>query len=235
MKKWTLVTFLGLSFASLSSAQTPIAQWTFEINTPADATDSPTISGIAADFGTGTASGVHAGALTDWSTPSGNGSANSLSVNTWAVGDYFQFRTSTVGFSGIFLSFDQTSSGTGPRDFDLRYSTDGINFTPFATYSVLANAAPNPVWNTSTASGLYTMTYDLSAVTALDNATDVYFRIGNTSTVSANGGTVAAACTDRLDNFMVAQIPEPSTYALLGLGALALALAQHRRQKTCPA
>jgi len=50
-----------------------ITQWTFEINTPADVSNSTFISGITADVGVGTASGVHASSSTDWSTPSGNG------------------------------------------------------------------------------------------------------------------------------------------------------------------
>lgn len=230
MKKWLLITLLGLAMVSLSSAQGPIAQWTFEINTPADLTGSATISGIAADVGNGPASGVHASAATAWTTPAGNGSANSLSANTWGVGDYFQFQTSTIGFSGIFLSFDQTSSGTGPRDFELRYSTDGNNFTTFGAYTVLANGgAPNPAWNTTTPSSAYSFSYDLSSVTALDNASDVYFRLVDTSTTSANGGTVGTAGTDRVDNFTVAPVPEPSTCLLVGFGTLALLLVRRRK------
>jgi hypothetical protein len=228
VKKPTFSLFVTLAFVPFGFAQT-IAQWTFELNTPADLNNSATISSIAADVGSGTASGVHADAASDWSTPAGNGSANSFSVNTWGVGDYFQFQTSTLGFTGILLSWDQTSSGTGPRDFELGYSTDGINFTPFTTYSVLANAAPNPVWNATTYSSLYTFTYDLSAVTALDNDADVFFRLVNTSTISASGGTVAAAGTDRVDNFTVAVVPEPSTYVLGGLG-LAMLIYLRRRK-----
>jgi hypothetical protein len=53
----------------------------------------------------------------------------------------------------------------------------------------------------------------------------VYFRITNASTVSINGGVVAAAGTGRVDDFTVFQVvavPEPSQIALFGLGAIGL-------------
>ncbi len=219
----TLSVFSALVAAaavSSASAQT-IAQWTFEINTPPDATDTNVIAGIAADFGSGSAMGLHASTATDWTTPAGNGSANSLSVNTWAVNDFFQFRLGTVGYSGLSVSFDQTSSSTGPRDFNLQYSTDGSSFTTFAPYTVLQNGgAPNASWNATTYASAYTLNFDLSSITAIDNAANVYFRLVNSSTFTPSGGTVAAGGTDRVDNFTVYVVPEPT--GLLAVGGLML-------------
>jgi len=211
-----LSAIVASAVVSSASAQTTIAQWTFETSPPADLTDSATISGILADVGTGTASGVHASASTDWSTPTGNGSANALSANNWTVGDYFEFNLGTVGYSGIGVSFDQTSSGTGPQDFTLQYSTDGFTFTDFASYVVLANASPNPTWNPTTGSSLYSYAFDLSAVPVLNNAANVSFRLIDVSTVSAGGGTVGATGTDRVDNFTVYAVPEPGGLAAVG-------------------
>ena len=74
---------------------------------------------------------------------------HSYSSNQWQIGDYYQFQVSTVGQSQIGLVFDQTSSATGPRDFKVQYSTNGTTFTDSGfSYSVLANAAPNPLWST---------------------------------------------------------------------------------------
>jgi hypothetical protein len=64
-------------------------------------------------------------------------------------------------------------------------------------------------------------------VTALNNASTVYFRLIDNSTTSASGGTVASTATDRIDNFTITAtpqaVPEPASFALFGLGALAVA------------
>src|SRR5262245_19793198 len=103
---------LGLLAAALIgtlSAQAQILpRWTFETSIPV------TAGPIAAEVGTGNASGLHAGAAV-YSSPSGNGSLHSYSANVWAVGDYWQFQSSSTGNSGLNLSWDQTSSATGPR------------------------------------------------------------------------------------------------------------------------
>jgi predicted extracellular nuclease len=197
---------MALPMQSVQAATTVIAQWSFESpNTPADATDAATYpNAIAPAVGAGNAGGVHASAATDWTTPVGNGSADSFSTANWAVGDYYQFTVSTLNYTGIQVSWDQTSSNTGPRDFKLAYSTDGTSFTDFGSpYIVLANGTPNPAWNGTTSSSAYSFSRDLSAITALDNQANVYFRLIDTSTTSANGGTVATGGTNRVDNFTV--------------------------------
>ena len=113
----------------------------------------------------------------------------------------------------------------------MSYSLNGTSFTQIgSTYSVLANAAPNPAWNAVTASSLYTFNYDLGSL--VDNSSTVYFRIADASTTSANGGTVAAAGTDRIDNFSVftTPVPEPSAVALGILGGLAGLVIWKRRK-----
>jgi len=213
MKKLLLVSFLAVAALSVS-AQT-IAKWTFETSVPAGAPGAGVwLTNIAAEIGSGTASGFHAGAAT-YSNPSGNGSAESFSSTTWAIGDLYQFVASTVGYSGTGFTFDQVSSTSGPRDFDLRYSTDGSTFTTFASYIVKSNAAPNPVWNSGTSSSLYTYAFDLSSVTALNNQPTVYFRLVDVSTASAGGGAPSAAGASRLDNVEIAVVPEPSTVSFI--------------------
>lgn len=212
-----------------------VAQWTFEApNTLADASSVGTYpNAIAAAIGSGTAGGVHASSSTAWSTPAGNGSANSFSANNWAVGDYFQFSTSTLGFFDVALSWDQTSSNTGPRDFKLAYSTNGTTFTDFATYSVLANASPNAPWNPTTSSALFSVGQDLTAIPSLDDQANVVFRLIVASTVAANGGSLASAGTGRVDNFTVlaTPVPEPQMVLMLlgGLGCVLLAARRRDR------
>ncbi len=208
------------SFAAMTNAAV-LAQWTFETNTPADLNNSAAGPSVTAEVGTGTLQGVHANAGSDWTTPAGNGSANSYSVNTWELGDYTQFSTSALGFKDIQITFDATSSGTGPRDFKLQYSTDGVSFTDFTTYQVLANASPNPTWNGTTSSPIYSLAFDLSSITALNDDASIFFRLTMNSTTSASGATVAAGGTSRVDNVTVNGnvIPEPATMALLALGS----------------
>jgi hypothetical protein len=218
-------TFLALTTLVLASA-TPlyadtVATWTFESSSSSIAGTSNHIDGIAAEVGSGIASGVHASASTVWSSPAGNGSAHSFSANNWSVGDYWQLQVNTTGYHGLSLSFDQTGSGTGPRDFTLSYSLNGSSFTQIGSYSVLANASPNPLWNSTTSSSLYTYNYDLGSL--VDDSPTVYFQIMDADTTSTTGGTVGTGGTDRIDNFSVftTPVPEPSTVAIGILSGLA--------------
>ena len=187
----TVIFFL----AAISYAATTHTQWTVESpTTPADLTNSATSPPVSASTGSGTLTGVHASALTDWSTPVGNGSAESLSSNEWAIGDYYQFQTSTTGVSGVTLSWGQTRSSTGPSGFDLRWSSDGVNYTTAMSYIV-----PQIAWSSAPASFQpgSVFTADLSAVAALNNQANAYFRLVATSAPSASGGT------NRVDDFTV--------------------------------
>lgn len=229
MRKIFAAGFAVLALSASAMADT-LSSWSFESATISgtSATNSP--SPATADggiFQAGTAaSGVHASASSAWSSPAGNGSAKSYSGSAWAVADYYQFKTSSVGYGSIVVDFDATSSNTGPRDFNLQYSTDGTSYTTFTSYSVLANAAPNNTWSSLPANYRpeHHYTFNLSSVTAINNATNLYFRLTVNSAISANGGAIAAGGTSRVDNFTVGGtvVPEPTSLALLALGSLAL-------------
>ncbi|MBC7877201.1 MAG: ExeM/NucH family extracellular endonuclease [Anaerolineales bacterium] len=198
-KMFSAITILALMLMALpvqsAQAATNIAQWTFE-PPPLDATDAATYpNAIAPVVGSGNAGGFHASASTDWTTPAGNGSTDSFSSNTWAIGDYYQFTVSTLTFQSIQVSWDQTRSGTGPADFKLAYSTDGTTFTDFGSYTVAATT-----WSSSTPASS-NFSFNLSAVTAVDNQSNVYFRLIATSAAGGIGGT------NRVDNFTVSGNP----------------------------
>lgn len=211
--------FAALSFGAVTAqAQTTVAQWTFETSAPA--TSGP----FAAEVGTGQASGFHAGAATVYSSPAGNGSARSFSSNTWAVGDYYQFAVSTLGLPNISVSWDQTGSNTGPRDFALSYSTNGTTFTNVGNYGLTAVA-----WSSATAAVGSSFSY---AVAGASNAANVLFRLTDISAVSINGGTVAAGGTGRVDNFTVTSaVPEPGTWLMMlaGVGLMAARIGRRSR------
>jgi hypothetical protein len=223
MKRWNFFSLVIL-LAVGSSVRGQIALWNFDSLTLSPSTTNATsLFNVSADFGTGTASGTH-GTAAVFSTPSGNGSAKAISANRWAVGDYWQFQTSTLGYNGIMVSWDQTSSGSGPGFGRLQYSTDGSAFTSVGDdYSILQNGTPHTSWGSSPPrSAFYTFNVDLSGIPALNNASAVYFRLLDDSTVSADGSTVTTAGADRVDNFSVLLVPEPSSLAFVALGALAL-------------
>jgi len=227
MIKTLLATAAVIAPLALPAHAVTVVQWDFE-NAPADLSNSTVSPSVAASLGTGTASGVHASAATDWTTPSGNGSANSLSANTWAIGDYYQFSFSTTGYVDMTLSFDQIGSSTGPRDFTLAYSTDGSTFTNVASYSLTGA----PAWSAGTPQPVHTYSFDLSAVTALDNQATVLVRLVDASTVAIGGGVVQTGGTGRVDNFtvMLSPVPEPGAAAMLLAGLAGVGFVARRRR-----
>jgi MYXO-CTERM domain-containing protein len=225
MKKQMLLS-MAVALASAASASASIvAGWTIPTAAGGTLTGSNYTYG-AADQGAATAgsslSGFHALAATTWSSPAGNGSQFSLSSNNWSVNDYYQIAVSTVGFSDIYLAWDQTRSGTGPSNFRVDMSTDGTNFnTILASYTVIqASTSGTLSWTTGGAvQSAFTTT--ISSIAGADNQATLVFRFVNLSTAQPAG-------TNRIDNIFVSSgpIPAPGAVALLGLAGL---VARRRR------
>lgn len=234
MKKLA-VSILLVAGAAVSASAATIAKWTFETSIPGGTgLTAATISNIAAEIGTGTASGVHASASTVWSNPTGNASIESLSSNFWATGDYLQFSASASSFTGITVSWDQTKSSTGPASFKIAYSTNGTTFTDHASYTVVGGAAGSVTysdlttgtgWSTTKTATNTSFIYSFPDAHVLSGATSVYFRL-------ISEVTPATAGTSRVDNFEISgtAIPEASSFAtLVGLGALGFCASRRRR------
>ena len=233
MKKILALATLA-AISSIPAFGDTLALWTFEntgLGTYTPGANTATTnyfaeSGLQA--GTAAAIGLHSAAAAAYSGPAGNGSTHSLSANNWNPNDYWQLSLSTVGYSGLSLSFDQTGSGTGPRDFALSYSVNGGSFTPIgSTYSLIVST-----WSVSTPMTGFTQNYDLGSFTDINNASSVIFRITDMDTTSISGATVGTAGTDRIDNFSVftTPVPEPSTAAFGILGGLAALVAWKRKK-----
>lgn len=212
-----------LATATVANAFPPLAEWTFEVSIPTTSGPHAAEGGLNAGAGS-PASGSHVSGATVFDNPVGNGSAESFSSNNWAVGDYYQFCTSTIGYMAIQFAWDHVGSGTGPRDFDVQYNVNGGSYTvvPASAYQVRTNASP--AWTSGSATALDSRVLDLSLITALDNQNQICIRLVNLSTVSTNGGTVASGGTSRVDNVGISgtEVPEPTTLALMSLGVIGL-------------
>ena len=201
-KMRTTFCLLAALWVSCASANT-IALWTFETSIPNSA--GPHVAEEGVNTPISNASSVHSSPDAIFIARVGNGSNWSFNSIDWNIGDYYQFQTSTLGFEAIKISFDQTSSRRGPRDFELQYSTDGASFTNFASYSVLPNVAPD-FWDPPVHHPQYGFDFDLSSIAALNDRPIVYLRLLDTGTTSANGDSVLNVGTDRVDSFAISGI-----------------------------
>ena len=245
MKKIILLIAIG-SVLNLDCerASVVLANWTFETYTAASLTAAtgPALLAVAGlGAGVAVATAVHASSSTVWSNPTGNGSVESFSANNWAVGDYFQFRTSSLGYTGINLSWDQTGSSTGPTNFSVLYSTDsGANFTQFATYAIVKSSGTLINYSDGVTGGSWlsnklatntSFSYDFSSITGLDSNSDIVFRLAQLNNITSGASTVSTSGSGRIDNVIITAVPEPSTCALLVLGGAALVAVRSLRKK----
>ena len=192
-------------------------------NVPTGTTYSVGGANIGANAGLGMLYSVHQLAAATYTSPAGNGSQYAFSSNNWRTGDYYEARVSTLGYSGIELSWDQARSSTGAKQFELIMSVDGgANWsTIVATYDVLQSGGGGSpgTWSSTTYNPLYSTVASLGA--AADNQSEVIVRWrALVDAVSSTTGAYAATGSVRLDNVMFNAIPAPGALALLGLAGL---------------
>jgi hypothetical protein len=191
--------------------KSPTSRWSFEAVTVNNTGTTPNFGSTSqtADIGdltTGSQlTGFHSSNST-WSCGVGgivgNGSNKSLHVTNWSVGDYFQFQLSTTYYDSLLLTVEQTSSGSGPRDFKLQYSLNGTSYTDITTYQVPYYLPSLTVhsWSSTNYQSQSAFSFDLSLLSQIHNQSLVYFRLVNTSTTALLGGTIQTAGTSRIDN-----------------------------------
>ncbi len=224
LTKFSLVAVVAATAVATSASAAVVAGWTITTAFPTGAGNVPT--GVtytvgAANEGLQTTGSelrsVHSLAAATYTSPAGNGSQYAFSSNNWSTGDFYEARLSTLGYSDISISWDQTRSSTGPATFELVMSTDGgANFTTLlASYTVLQSGgggAPG-TWSSTTYNPIYSLN---QAAAAADNQANVIFRFRSLA-------TTAAAGSSRIDNVMIysGPVPAPGAIALLGVAGLA--------------
>lgn len=119
---------------------------------------------------------------------------------------------STLGEIDLILSYAERYTSTGPTGVSIQYSTDGVAYTPFSSYTTVRDGA-----FAATARVI-----DLSSVDALENLSNAYVKITFTG-FNANGTGAA-----RVDNILISSVPTPGAVALLGAAGV-LAVRRRRR------
>ncbi|AFL85675.1 endonuclease/exonuclease/phosphatase family protein [Belliella baltica DSM 15883] len=183
------------SMISLQAQTEVIAGWTFESSIVEDR--------IIADLGNSLNTGDNAQIISpvniNFTTyVQGTGGSGTFSKNTNAWQDaatsekYWQIKVNTLGFDNLNLSSRQQGSSTGPRDFKIDYSLDGLTWV----------AIPGSEITVGTTFG--SATVDGLAIPAeASNKNEVFFRWIATSNNSIGGGTVASTGTNRIDDILL--------------------------------
>jgi PEP-CTERM motif len=165
-----------------------------------------------------------------------NGWSSLAPIGTQGV----EFDASTAGFSNIQISFDLETTKQAEANMELEYTTDGTTWNNAAiTYAAdpglvkVNSTSANTVMGTyisfsSTSTTFWNgITADLSGISAANNDPNFGIRIVNASTGADDincGGTAYNNSSGnwRVDNVTITSVPEPSTFALAGLGLAAL-------------
>lgn len=223
----TILALSALAVASFASAAQAdiVAYWNFNNLTPSatgvapsnanQTTYAPTtgagsinLSGWTSRAGTTSPFGItnFAGSTLNAIAPDAAGQALALEGGTTTLANNnatLDVLVSLTNLQNPILTFASRNTSTGFNNNQVSWSTDGINYTNFATYALTTTFA--------------LQTFDFSNVNALDNASTVYLRITFLGATTSGGN-------NRIDNVQVnaSIIPTPGAAALLGLGSLAM-------------
>lgn len=215
-----VATFMALPHTGIS--QTTISQWTYEPLQGTTANPTPNTGiGSSALVGSMTSPGTATGMLL---AGTGCGTQNGANPGAWAIATAnpgatnessgAQFNVSTIGYTGITVSWDQRWSNTSTNTVRLQYTTDGTtwnNFTMTAGNTTLcAGVIDNGRFETNAGDQYRRVIVDLSSISAINNNSSFGFR-AVAAHYQATGqfrqanapGTVATGGTWRFDNVTI--------------------------------
>jgi hypothetical protein len=200
---------LGVETLTITAIESPvlpdvIAHWTFEdLLKQATITDSTTFmttpytadNGIAANVNIAPISIAGGSKFTAWVGGSGGTGTWAANADGWVLGTdtkYWFVTISTFGYENLKLSSKQRGSNTGPRDFKVQYSTDGLSWTdvPSSSITVAGN------FTTGVLDGI-------SLPAACNNQNVLMLRWIMTSEFSVTAGAISAAGTNRIDDILI--------------------------------
>lgn len=184
LRSQALTLLLCIFFVGVSWGQT-IISWDFNTN------NNPNINlpggTTSITFNTGGTLGT-----------SGCGTGSGISNSGWNVGEYIQLVVPTTGYDITNISFNVRSSGTGPGNFKIQYSSNGTSGTF------------NDVSSSSFASGNGTCVsrgpFDLSAINTIDNNSNSVLRLvftGGEADGTPATGDAQSAGTFRIDDIVI--------------------------------
>jgi hypothetical protein len=232
----TLPIIISLFFAAITAQGAVITQWNFNggsTTTVPGGSSSPSASigngtavlngSASATFADGTTNGRSSDPVTTapsnyaWNTTTYGPAGNSDLSNG------VRFHVSTVGYTGITLSFDLRTSSTASRYAAVQYTLNGTTWTTAGF--VTANAGDT--WFKQN-------TFDLSSITAVNHNANFGIRIvaawestatgagANSLVPAATGSTYGSGGTWRFDMVTINGVPEPSCVIFASFSSLLL-------------
>jgi hypothetical protein len=202
-----LIVFFAL-MGQIKAQTDTIALWTFENATKrALITDSASFINTPYTADAGIAANVNIAPITligsrfpvatasQWVAGSGGTGTFAPNSENWPGGantKYWMITISTAGYESLKISSRQRSSTTGPRDFKVQYSTNGVLWTDVSGTTITCG--------TTFGAGDLT-NVDLPA--ACNHQATLHIRWIMVSETSVGGSTVAAAGTNRIDDILI--------------------------------
>ncbi|BBI35649.1 hypothetical protein KCTCHS21_50480 [Cohnella abietis] len=119
--------------------------------------------------------------------------------------EYWYIKTSSAGFKDLIFNFSARSSGTGPRDFNTEWSTNGTDWTVFGT--PVGTTPPTYIVKIESTSGEQ---FGMVLPAGAANQDTLYIRVIQKSEVSQANGTVASTGTSSINNIQLYGTKDPA-------------------------